>query len=624
MARNKLVDTRDSRFVLFELLGIESLLKFAPYKDFDRETFEATLDLAETLAVDQFYDANAKGDEVGAVYVAESKEAKVPASYHAAWQAYVEAGFPALVAPPEFGGMGMPEVVWKACLEYLMAGCIPLCMYSTLPIGAYQLILRYGTDEQKSLYLAKMISGEWGGTMCLTEPVAGSDVGALKTKAVKQADGTYRITGSKIFITGGDHDLCSNIIHPVLARIEGDPDGTKGISIFLVPKYLVNPDGSLGARNDMNCSGIEHKMGIKGSATCSLNFGDNGGCVAYLLGEARQGMAIMFEMMNSARLEVALQGEATASAAYMHAAAYARERLQGYDPLNRAGGSVTIDRHPDVRRMLLGMKSQVEAMRAFTMLVAMYYDLTEVLEGEPRQQAQDFLDFVIPIAKAGNTDTVWDVTAEAIQVFGGYGFCSEYRVEQYARDCKIYSIYEGTNGIQSLDLLMRKLLKDPDQKKFAAFKAKVYETLEAYAAVVPAALRQSFDQRFALVEQAVTKLAKDIQGPAAATVLGKAVPLQKAFRVLAYAWVHLWSMGLTIPKAEELLGSGVAASSANPQWAQKLADSDEAAYYHGRLRSARYFLECELPKCDAFVAHVMADNHDVAELLPAELSGVVG
>jgi alkylation response protein AidB-like acyl-CoA dehydrogenase len=326
-----------------------------------------------------------------------------------------------------------------------------------------------------------MIAGEWGGTMCLTEPDAGSDVGALKTKAIRQPDGTFRIVGQKIFISAGENDIYKNIIHPVLARIEGDPPGTRGISIFMVPKYHINPDGSLGKKNDVVCTGVEHKMGIHGSPTCSLSFGDNGECVGYLMGNEREGMKIMFQMMNEARLQCANQALAVSSSAYLHAITYAKNRKQMphvmrlQDP---GAPSVAIIEHPDVKRMLLWMKTQVEAMRMVTYLTAYNIDIAHSREGEEARDAQALVDFLIPICKAGNSDLAWLVTAEAMQVYGGYGYCSDYPVEQLARDSKILSLYEGTNGIQSIDLMTRKLLMNREQYSYNVFKRRIQKAMK--------------------------------------------------------------------------------------------------------------------------------------------------
>ena len=618
MGSNQLADSRDIRFLLFEMLDAPSLLKFEKFKEFDKETFESILELAETIATEKFYDANIKGDALGATYDGQTKQVKVPPSYHAPWQAYVEAGFPSLIASPEWGGMGMPELVWKACLEYIQAASVPLSMYSTLAIGAYQLIEKYGSDELKETYLENMVQGKWGGTMCLTEPHAGSDVGALTTKAVKQEDGTYLITGNKIFISAGEHDLTENIIHTVLARIEGDPEGTKGISIFAVPKIHVNKDKSLGKPNDVYCSGIEHKMGITGSSTCSLTFGDNNACVGYLLGEERQGMSIMFGMMNSARIEVALQGQSTASAAYMHSISYAKNRVQSKNPAKKSGKGVPIIQHPDVKRMLLWMKSYCEAMRALTYLAALQYDLTENADGKEKEDAQALLDFIIPICKAGNTDNAWLITAEAIQIFGGYGYCREYPVEQMARDSKIFSLYEGTNGIQSLDLLMRKLLMNPDMKNYQVFKEHIKNSLKKVEDDLPKEYAAIVQGGMAKMDEIIGYLGKELKAGKVEKVLAQAVPLQKCFKLLCYAWMHAWSLGHCLPKVKELLQDAK-----GEELSSILEKNSEAAYYQGRARSARFFLKTEFKHFDGQAAYILSDDEEVWQTLEGEFTGAL-
>ena len=618
MALNPLVDNRDLNFNLFELLDSESLLKLEGFKDFDRETFDATLQLAEQIAVEKFYPASGPGDREGATFNPDNAEVKVPKAYHEAWQAYVEAGFPGLICPQKHGGMGMPETVWKACLETIMAGCVPLGMYSTLTIGSAMLISKYGCAISKERYLEKMVSGEWGGTMCLTENVAGSDVGALKTKAVKQSDGTYRITGQKIFISGGDHDLCDNIVHAVLARVDGDPEGTKGISIFAVPKFRVNSDGSMGQANDVVCAGIEHKMGLKGSATCTLQFGDKGECEGYLLGEERQGMKIMFDMMNAARLEVAVHGLATSSTAYLHALNYAKGRVQGKDPANKKGSDVAIIEHADVKRMLLKMKSQVEAMRTLTYVSSLQMDYADHGEGALKDKGQKILDFLIPILKAGNTDNVWDLTAEAIQVHGGYGFCSEYPVEQMARDSKIFSLYEGTNGIQSIDLMMRKLLMNKDQEIYKAFKGYMEETLAPYKDVIPKKYLTNLDRAIGEMDETIGMLGGYLQKGQLHKAMANAVPLQLAFKILCYTWTHTWSLGITIPKVKELVGEV-----APEELRKKLADSEDAAYYYGRKASAEYYLENEFHQLFSHLHHVRSGFDGVWQAVPEMFSGAM-
>src|SRR4030042_300891 len=378
MALNPLVDSRDVRFVLFEMLEAEKLLQYPQFSHLDKETFESTLELAEKIAVNYFYPSNAQGDkEGGCKYNPETKEVTVPEGVKAALKAYNEAGFLSMRVSTELGGMGMPHAIATACNEYFEAGNTGAHMYAGLTMGAAYLISLYGTQEQTTTYCPKMIAGEWGGSMGLPEPDAGTDVGNLKTKAVRQPDGPYLISGQKIFISAGAQDMASTIIHTVLARIEGDPPGTKGISIFIVPKYMVNPDGSLGKRNDVVCTGIEHKMGIKSSATAALSFGDNGQCVGYLLGQERQGMQIMFNLMNAARIGTGIQAMAQSSAAYMHAITYAKNRIQGQhftQTMNPDAPKVAIIEHPDVTRMLLWMKGYVEGFRMLVYYNALCLD----------------------------------------------------------------------------------------------------------------------------------------------------------------------------------------------------------------------------------------------------------
>ena len=594
MALNKLADSRDVRFVLFEMLEVDKMSKYHHYADFDRDTMEATLDLAEQIAVEQIYPASAPGDKEGCHYNPDTKEVKIPEVYKAPIKAFYEAGFIGVADDPEIGGMGMPYAIGLSCNDYFCCGSVPLLMYPGLSHGAMLLLKNFGTQEQKDMYIPKMMTGEWGGTMCLTEPDAGSDVGALKTKAVKQADGTYKITGQKIFISSGDNDYYKNMIHPVLARIEGDPKGTKGISIFLVPKFLVNADGSLGEFNDVTCAGIEHKMGIKGSATCTLSFGENGKCKGWLLGEERKGMKIMFQMMNEARLGVGMQGLSIASSAYMHSVTYARNRLQGAhvtQMLNPEAPSVSIINHPDVKRMLLWMKGYVEGMRTLSYYLAHSINLSEVEEGDAKKEANALAEVLIPICKAGNTDMSFLVASEAVQVYGGYGFCSDYPVEQLVRDAKITAIYEGTNGIQSMDLTMRKILMNPEQYNYQVWKKRVADTAAKAKGIVD-------DKYIALVEKGMVKLDEVIEMMKAQMGQGKflhlfmnATPLQQAMFMMSIAWAHLWALTIAQPKMKALIGD-----KKGEEREALLNDNAEAAYYNGRVLSAQFYLGAEFPK----------------------------
>jgi hypothetical protein len=456
---NTLVNRRDQDFVLYEQLGIQTFLGNKCFADYSKETVDMMLNEAEKMAVEVILPTHEEGDKVGATF----KDGKVfaPRSYHDAYRKFTEAGWLCAMRSPDVGGQGMPASVSAACYELFNAANFSFIMYPGLTNGAAGLIEEFGAKEQKDKYMYKMYSGEWGGTMCLTEPGAGSDVGALKTSAKRLPDGTYSITGNKIFISSGDHDLTPNIVHAVLARIEGDPQGTRGISIFAVPKYRVKPDGSIGESNDVKTGNIEHKMGIKGSATCTLIFGEEGKCIGELLGRERDGMRIMFKLMNEARLEVSSQALGVASAAYEHAVQYAKERIQGteiFEMKNPDAKPVPIIRHPDIRRMLLWMKAHLEGMRSLLYYTYCCIDMEECADTkEEREKWQSLMDLLVPVCKAYITDKAFEVCSKAIDVYGGYGYCSEYPVEHYLRDCKITAIYEGTNGIQALDLVGRKI-----------------------------------------------------------------------------------------------------------------------------------------------------------------------
>ncbi|MBU2235062.1 MAG: acyl-CoA dehydrogenase, partial [Proteobacteria bacterium] len=455
---NLIVDPRDQRFVLYEMLNVEELCKAPLYADFSRDMFDMALNEAEKFATSAIFPALAEGDREGCRL--EAGNVFVPKCFHRCMQIYREGGWGTMSVSPEAGGQGFPLVISVAAKEWFSHNTA-FVNYVSLTEGAAHLVEVYGTEVQKKKYLPKMHASEWGGTMALTEAGAGTDVGNLKTKAILQPDGTFRLQGTKIFITAADSDLMENIIHPVLARIEGDPPGTGGISIFLVPKYIINDDGTPGKRNDFTIGSLEEKMGLHGSATCTMNFGDNGECWAELLGEERQGMKIMFQMMNGARIGVGIQSLSSASIAYLHSLQYAKERLQGSSLMemkNPAAPRVAIIQHPDVRRMLIWMKAHTDGFRALLYFTALCADRCRATDDEAEKDKYNgFLEVLTPICKAYCSDMGFRVTETAIQVYGGYGYCAEYPVEQFLRDEKIASIYEGTNGIQALDLVGRKL-----------------------------------------------------------------------------------------------------------------------------------------------------------------------
>ncbi|MGA3280688.1 MAG: acyl-CoA dehydrogenase [Smithella sp.] len=600
-----LLDSRDTRYVLFEMLAVDKLNLYEKYSGHDRQIYEDTLHLAEKIAAQQFYPVNAEGDHVGVSYDRTSGAVTTPESFKPAYQAMAQAGFIGVSADPDFGGLGMPLAVSVACKEYFCSACGSLTFYALLTGSAAQLVHSFGTQQQKRLYLPQMLSGAWGGTMCLTEPDAGSEVGNVKTRAIPQENGAYLISGQKIFISGGEHDLADNIIHMVLARIDGDPPGTRGLSLFIVPKHIPASDGTPPKRNDLICTGIEHKMGIHGLSTCTLSFGENGRCAGYLLGDRRKGMRQMFQMMNEERLFVGLQGLAFSSAAYMHAAAYAKNRLQGArvtELLNPEAPQAPIIEHPDVKRMLLRMKSYTEGMRILTYYLGKNLDVAALNRDEAGREAKAMTELLTPLCKAGNTDTAWDITAESIQIHGGYGYCQDYPVEQYARECKILSIVEGTNGIQSIDLLMRKVLMDKNQYNLTIFKKKVRETLCMADDLVDDKYRMPIQDALEKLDDVVAHLFKQSASGNLPAVFGQATPFQKALFMLCMGWMHLWNMVVATSQLNEMTETA-----AGDSRHEKNKDNSEALFYRGKILASRFFIGTEFPKY-ASIAGAIVNN----------------
>ncbi len=457
-------DLRDFTFLLFEQFKLQDLCGKAPFEAWGEEEIRSSLTECYRFAREVTGPLNAIGDATGCKI--ENGRVIAPRQFEDAWKKLYEAGWISIGVSPDHGGAGAPLSVAVLTLELLAGSNAAFAMYPGLAHGAGEVIAAFGTDEQQHLYCGRMFSGKWGGTMCLTEPHAGTDVGSAKTTAKKNADGSYNITGTKIFITGGDHQLAENIIHLVLARVEGAPPGTKGLTLFIVPSVRTTADGTLGERNDANVASIEHKMGINGSATCVLNFGENGKCIGWPVGgeeKLNQGMPQMFRMMNGARIAVGVQGVAVASSAYLNALEYARERKQGSSITHWKDASaprVPIIEHADVRRMLLDMKSRVEGIRALAVKLAFHRDAVSVYGASDEKVAvyhQGQVDLLVPLVKAYGSDQGFRVCETAIQTYGGAGYTRDYPVEQYCRDAKIFSIYEGTNHIQAMDLVGRKL-----------------------------------------------------------------------------------------------------------------------------------------------------------------------
>jgi len=574
-----IADRRDVDFVLHEQLNVGALSEHEKYAEFNKKTVDLIISEARNLAIKEILPTFKEGDEQGCRL--ENGQVSVPDSFKRAYDLFVEGEWLAMPEDPEYGGQGMPRTVALAAGDYFNGANYAFMMYPGLTHGAALLVEAFGTEGQKKRFLRNMFTGKWTGTMLLTEPEAGSDVGNLSTTAVKNEDGTYAISGNKIFISAGEHDLVENIVHPVLARIEGAPAGTKGISLFLVPKYRVNDDGSLGDFNDVVCTGIEHKMGINGNATCSLTLGGKGQCVGELLGEENKGMRAMFLMMNEARLLVGMQGFCCASPSYMNAVNYARERIQGKNLLQMMdpnAPSVAIIQHPDVRRMLLSMKSHVEGMRSLLYYAGYLSDQIAVADDEAeKDRLQGMVDLLIPICKGYVTDKAFEVCSTGVQVYGGYGFIKEYPQEQLLRDCRITMIYEGTNGIQAMDLLGRKLgmnkgkpimdLMVEIQKTIA--QAKAIDSLKDYAARVEKALNR--------LGEVAMHLGATAMSPKVMSAFAFAHPFMEASGDVVMAWMLLWRGVIAATQLE------------------KEAKKKDQAFYEGQMKSVQYFTQAVLP-----------------------------
>ena len=571
-------DRRDIDFVLHEQFTIESFSKHEKYAEFNKKTVDLIVSEARNLAVKEILPTRKEGDEVGCVF--EKGEVKAPECFRRPFELLREGEWTAMTEDPDYGGQGMPATLHMAASEYFNGANYPLMMYPGLTHGAGKLVETFGTDAQKKKYLKNLFTSKWGGTMLLTEPEAGSDVGALTTTAVKNEDGTYTITGQKIFISSGDHDLTENIVHPVLARIEGAPAGTKGISLFLVPKYRVNDDGSLGEFNDVTCVGIEEKMGIHGNATCTLALGEKGQCIGELLGEENKGMRAMFLMMNEARLLVGMQGFACATSSYINSVNYAKERVQGRHLLKmfeKDAPGVPIIQHPDVRRMLLTMKAYIEGMRSLLYYVAWCEDMTKMSDSdEDKEKYQNLVELLIPIAKGYVTDRAHDVCNLGMQVYGGYGYIKEYPQEQLVRDCRITMIYEGTNGIQSMDLLGRKLgmkkgklvMDLMGEINTVINEGKQNEETKEYAEALEASLNKLGE-----VAMHIGKIAMSEQ---VLTAFAYSYPFMDVCGDVVMAWMLLWRANIAVAAKEK-------------------AKKKDLPFYNGLVRSAQFFTKTVLP-----------------------------
>ena len=534
----------DMKFVLRELVDRELLAQLPGFDDMSLDVAESVLEEAAKFASGVLSPLNQSGDVQGARW--QNGQVLTADGWKEAYARFVADGWGALSCPAQFGGQNLPRAL-SALIEEMWNGAnVAFALCPMLTRGTVDAIELRGADSLKDTYLAKLVSGEWTGTMNLTEPQAGSDLSAVRTRAVPTGDGRYRLEGQKIFITYGDHDLTDNVIHLVLGRIAGAPEGVKGISLFVVPKFLVNDDGSTGAHNDVHCVSIEHKLGIHASPTCVLAYGQNGGALGQIVGEANRGLEYMFIMMNAARFSVGVEGVGISERAYQTALAYARERIQSTEAGVRGGARVTIVHHPDVRRMLLLMKSQTEAMRALAAVVAVSLDAARLHpRAEERERHQAFADLMIPVVKGWCTENSVDIASLGIQVHGGVGFVEETGAAQYLRDARITPIYEGTTGIQANDLIGRKLARDGGRAAQAVI-AEMRATAAAATAAAPnlpeiaAALAGAVDALERAIRYVVETYDKDIR-----SVSVGAVPLLKLFGIVSGGWQLLRSASIS-------------------------------------------------------------------------------
>lgn len=576
---------RDMRFVLNEVFDAPKLWQALPAlaEVVDAETADAILEEAGKITANSIAPLNRSGDEEGCRW--DDGAVSTPAGYREAYQLYAEGGWVGVGGDPAFGGMGMPKVISAQVEEMMNSASLAFGLYPMLTSGACLSIYAHASEELKQKYLPNMYAGVWSGSMCLTEPHAGTDLGIIRTKAEPQADGSYKVSGTKIFITGGEHDLTDNIIHLVLAKLPDAPAGSRGISLFLVPKVLVNDDGSLGERNSLSCGSIEHKMGIQASATCVMNFD---GATGWMVGEPNKGLAAMFTMMNYERLGVGIQGLATGERSYQSAIEYARERIQSRAPTGPVAQDKAADPiivHPDVRRMLLTMKALNEGGRAFSSYVALQLDIAKFSDDEAaRQRAEAQVALLTPVAKAFLTDMGLETTVHGQQVFGGHGFIREWGQEQLVRDCRITQIYEGTNGIQALDLVGRKIVGSGGTM-YQAF----VDEIRAFVASAGADLREFTEP---------LKAALDNLDELSAWVIDQAKANPNEIGAASVEYLHVF--GYT---AYAYMWARMAAVA--------LAKQGEGDFYQSKLGTARFYFARLLPRIHSLTASVKAGSESL-------------
>ncbi len=585
---------KDMLFAIEHLARIDQVAQIPGFEDAGLDTAQAVLEECARFNEEVVAPLNVPGDLNPSTW----KDGQVTTTpgFKDAFRQYVEGGWQGLQHPVDAGGQGLPKTIGAACVEMLNSANMSFALCPLLTDGAIEALLTAGSDALKNIYLEKLVSGQWTGTMNLTEPQAGSDLALVRTRADKEADGSYKLFGTKIFITYGEHDMAENIVHLVLARVAGAPEGVKGISLFVCPKFLVNGDGSLGARNDVHCVSIEHKLGIKASPTCVLQYGDNGGAVGYLVGEENRGLEYMFIMMNAARYAVGMEGVAIAERAYQHAVAYAKERVQSRPVDGSVAGSATIIHHPDIRRMLMTMRAYTEACRAMALTGAASFDAAhQHPDAEVRKVNQAFYEFLVPLIKGYSTEMSQEVTSLGVQVHGGMGFIEETGAAQYYRDSKILTIYEGTTAIQANDLVGRKTARDGGQvaKGIASQIEATEKALIASGTEGARSLAINLEKaRKAFLDVVDFVVASTKSAPN--DVFAGSVP----YVMLAGNLVAGWQMGRALLAAQELLTAG---------------DGDKA-FLEAKVTTARFYGEHILVKTSALRDEILHGGASVMAL----------
>ncbi len=561
---------KDMLFVMNELAGLSEVNALPGCEDATPETVEAVLEENAKFCSEVIAPLNFSGDKEPSYW--HDGQVTTSKGFKEAFKAFGEAGWQGVQHPVDFGGQGLPKLLATACIEMLNSGNLSFALCPLLTDGAIEALLTAGTDEQKQTFLPNLISGKWTGTMNLTEPQAGSDLALVRTRAVPQGDGTFKISGTKIFITFGEHDMAENIIHFVLARTPNAPEGVKGISLFIVPKFLVNADGSLGARNDAYCVSLEHKLGIKASPTAVLQFGDHGGAIGTLIGEENRGLEYMFIMMNAARFAVGMQGIAVAERAYQKAVSYAKDRVQSRD-LAGSTGPVSIIHHPDVRRMLMSMRAQTEAARALAYATAAAFDVAHHHADDATRKAnQAFYEYMVPVVKGWSTEMSIDVASTGVQIHGGMGYIEETGAAQYYRDARILTIYEGTTAIQANDLVGRKTSRDggATAKGIVAQVRQTEEQLAAYSSGDLAMIRDQLTAGSRALEEVIDFVVANVKSDIKGVFAGSVLYLKLAGIVLGG-----WQMACAALVAEQKLKAG----------------EGDAKFYHAKIATARFFAD---------------------------------